>query len=432
MLESQRITQQVNEAEVRMDALATEVNEIVEVRDSEAGYDTYVKERRDKVRDLNKATGAYEELVLKLRSELRKEDVEAQALMAANTDTTGAAWTAELRELRQAAQATNIGHYMRAAETGRDVTDAALEYKQHVLGEDAKPEEFPLEMLLDRDEFFNLDARVMEEMRAEVTGAAAGTASMLSFADRLFATSDGAYLGAMYPAVGPGRHAYPIISGSTVAASYARGAAETPAGGLSIVNADPERIQHSYEYSSTDELTVPGVATYLAADLRMSLMAGLDNKVIDDILATLTDPGVTIVVETLNALLGRFGAGVDGKGAMDVRDVRIMVGIGTYKHVSALTTANIGQFMERVPHDRFRASSHIAAASSDDQAAIVYRTGAPASLKRLIAPIWRRGELLRDRARLQLQGTVTLTGVMHADVILVAQDLHDAISFHLA
>ena len=194
----------------------------------------------------------------RLRSELRKEDVEAQALMAANTDTTGAAWTAELRELRQAAQATNIGHYMRAAETGREVTDAALEYKQHVLGPDAKPEEFPLEMLLDREEYFNLDSRVVEEMRAEVTGAAAGTASMLSFADRLFATSDGAYLGAMYPAVGPGRHAYPIISGSTVAASYARGATETPAGGLSIVNADPERIQHSYEYSSTDELTVPG------------------------------------------------------------------------------------------------------------------------------------------------------------------------------
>ena len=432
MLESQRVTEQVNEAEVRMDALATEVNEIVEVRDSEAGYDTYVKERRDKVRALNEATGKYEELVLKLRAELRKEDVEAQAVMAANTDTSGAAWTPELRELRQAAQGANIGHYMRAAETGRDVDGPAKEYKQHVLGEDAKPEEFPLEMLLDRDEFFDLDARVMEEMRAEVTGAAAGTASMLSFADRLFATSDGAYLGAMYPAVGPGRHAYPIISGAVVAASYARGAAETVSGGLTIVNADPERIQHSYEYSSTDELTVPGVAAYLASDLRMSLMAGLDNKVIDDLITALTNATASTTVETLNRLLGRFGAGVDGKGAKDVRDVRIMCGIETYAHVSALSTSNIGQFMERVPHDRFRASSHIAVAASDNQAGIVYRTGAPSSLKRLIAPIWRRGELLRDRSRLQLQGTVTLTGVMHADVILVAQDLHDEITFHLS
>ena len=40
---------------------------------------------------------------------------------------------------------------------------------------------------------------------------------------------------------------------------------------MTDVNADPERVQHSYEYSSTDELTVPGVAASLAADLRMSL-----------------------------------------------------------------------------------------------------------------------------------------------------------------
>ena len=432
MLESQKTIQQVNALEERMATLATEANAIVELRDADAGYEAYVKERRDKAIEIGKVTKEYEDLVVKLRGEQRTEDIEAQALMAANTDTSGAVWTPELRELRQAAQAANIGHYFRAAETGRDVDGPAKEYKQHVLGEDAKPEEFPLEMLLDREEYFNMDARVMEEMRAEVTGAAAGTASMLSFADRLFATSDGAYLGAMYPAVGPGRHAYPIITGTTVAASYARGGAETVSGGLTIVNADPERIQHSYEYSSTDELTVPGVAAYLASDLRMSLMAGLDNKVIDDLIAALTDATAGTTVETLNRLLGRFGAGVDGKGAKDVRDVRIMCGIETYAHVSALSTSNIGQFMERVPHDRFRASSHIAAAASDNQAGIVYRTGAPSSLKRLIAPIWRRGELLRDRSRLQLQGTVTLTGVMHADVILVAQDLHDEISFHLA
>ena len=67
-----------------------------------------------------------------------------------------------------------------------------------------------------------------------------------------------------------------------MAGVIARGTAETPAGGLSIKNADPERIQHSYEYAAADELQMPGIANALASDLRQSLMAGLDNKVVDD------------------------------------------------------------------------------------------------------------------------------------------------------
>ena len=121
MLESQKTIQQVNALEERMATLATEANAIVELRDADAGYDAYVKERRDKAIEIGKATKEYEDLVVKLRGEQRTEDIEAQALMAANTDTSGAVWTPELRELRQAAQAANIGHYMRAAETGREV-----------------------------------------------------------------------------------------------------------------------------------------------------------------------------------------------------------------------------------------------------------------------------------------------------------------------
>ena len=92
----------------------------------------------------------------------------------------------------------------------------------------------------------------------------------------------------MYPAVGPGRHSYPIVTGvEDVGAAIARGTGETVAGGLTVVNADPERIQHSFEVARVDELQMPGIMAYIASDIRAGLIAGLDKKVIDDLLTGL-------------------------------------------------------------------------------------------------------------------------------------------------
>ena len=148
------------------------------------------------------------------------------------------------------------------------------------------------------------------EHRANLTGVV-DTAGALTYMDRLFSASDGAYLGAIFPAVGPGRHTYPIVTGSTVAATVARGTAQAAAGGLATVDADPERIQMSYEIGAVDELRMPGIGGYLATDLRNALMAGLDNKVIDDLVTALTEVNDNTVV-TLDEVLG--SASVRGGG----------------------------------------------------------------------------------------------------------------------
>ena len=64
----------------------------------------------------------------------------------------------------------------------------------------------------------------------------------------------------------------------------------------------------------------------------------------------------------------------------------------------------------------------MAAAATDDDEAFFIRMGP--SQPRLIVPVWRRGQLLRDAGRLQLQHAITLTGVMYADVIVVNSDQH--------
>ena len=55
------------------------------------------------------------------------------------------------------------------------------------------------------------------------------------------------------------------------------------AGAIAIANADPERIQMSYEWATSDELSAEGLEASLVGDLRLSLLRGLENKAIDDV-----------------------------------------------------------------------------------------------------------------------------------------------------
>ena len=336
----------------------------------------------------------------------------------------------ELREFRELGQRVTISDYVAAAVSERHVDGAAAEYNQHVFGTFAQGD-YPLEMLLDRDEYFDLDARtwgalVTEEKRTQITGVASNTGN-ITFVDRLLASSEAAYLRAQFPAVGPGRHSYPVVSGGSVAGVIARGTAETPSGGITIVNADPARIQHSYEYAATDELQMPGIANALASDLRMSLASGLDNKVVDDLVSALTRVAIAATVTTASLLAAVHGV-VDGKAARYFSEVQLLAGnTGATSQTTAFE--RIGALLAASTIDAvfawlasIRASAHMGAAAGGEDDIIVVKTG-PAPT-RLVVPVWRRGTLLRDTGRLQLEGAITLTGVMYADVILAKTDIH--------
>ena len=408
--------------------LQNEINAMQEVRlaDDRGNAEEYETAERQR----NERIGALAENRRQIIEALRAEDAAAQAAMATNIDTSG--WTAELREFRDLGQRTSITGYMQATVSEKRVDGAEAEYNDHVFGGNWQQGDYPLEMLLDRNEYFALSAQAIgdmqdEEKRTLITGVVSGSENE-TYVARLLADGDGTYLGATYPAVGPGRHSYPVVSGSTVAATIARGTAEVPAGGISIVNADPTRIQHSYEIDASDELQMPGLMPYMQGDLRASLLSGLDVKVLTDLIAGLTEVNDNATM-TLAKLFAKFGGAVDGKGARTVNQVRILASNESYTFASGLSIANVGTFMSLVPHDRFRSSANMPDHGTTDHGhGIAYRTGA-GSLPRLIAPVWRRGQLLRDTGRLQLSGAVTITGVMYADVIIVNSDLHQQLEF---
>ena len=227
MLESTRL----NNERIK---LQSEINALPEVRSDDADAATKLGERNAKLTELNV-------LGERVIAATQKEDGEAQAAMARDANTDG--WTPEMREFHALGQRTSMAEYMRAGIALRQLTPGTPEheYNKHVFGDTFNVGDYPVEMLLDRSEYFNLDAhqaqQVMEpddEQRTVITGNT-GAGGNLTFVDRLLQGSEGAYLRASYPAVGPGRHSYPIFSGTTSSMPESRAArAETPAGGLSV------------------------------------------------------------------------------------------------------------------------------------------------------------------------------------------------------
>ena len=97
--------------------------------------------------------------------------------MARDVDTSG--FTPEMREFHQLGQRCSMAEYMRAGIALRHLTPGTPEheYNKHVFGDTFNVGDYPVEMLLDRSEYFNLDAhqaqQVMEpddEQRTLITG----------------------------------------------------------------------------------------------------------------------------------------------------------------------------------------------------------------------------------------------------------------------
>ena len=295
--------------------------------------------------------------------------------MAKNINTDG--WTPELREFRDLAQATSLGNYVLAAAQGREIRDGPeFEYNTHVLNTWSLGD-FPMEQLLNRDQQVELGPDGFgqirtpvgsDEHRTAITGVA-GTHGSPTFMDRLFADSEGAYLRAIYPAVGPGRHSYPIVSGTgDIGAVIARGTAETVAGGITVVDANPERIQASFEVAAVDELVMPGITNYLGGDISGALMEGLDNKVVDDLVTASTAVDIASAVMTLATFLAGMGRAVNGRAARFLNEIRVLAGNADatgqttfYEAISAFIAGNINDGAFNILATA-RASAHMGAA----------------------------------------------------------------------
>ena len=286
--------------------------------------------------------------------EIDKESQEAAASRAGGEGERESRMTAEFREFREVAKKVSLNDYLHAARDARPVSGAAAEYNTHVFGHNAAGD-FPVEMLGERGKIDNLDARdwqdiIESEHRAAVTGTGVNPGSSTNYIQQLFGTSEAAFCGASFPAVGVGDHSYPIFSKSTTANNFARDAAEPEsAGSLTINTATNVRLQSSMVLTSEDENRIPNIAGGLVAHLRAGLQETLDDYVITQLIAALvaTDVDATGTTENLSRFLARVGGMVDGIGARNVGEVRGLLNTvpeagATTSLFSLLSAASLG------------------------------------------------------------------------------------------
>ena len=420
MLESHRLELEYGQTRQQMNQLSADIENRAA---DDPDMDTKLTERRslwDTLIDIDTRKMAAAE----------KEDAEAQAAVSRDADTSG--WDPELRELHQTVSQVSFMDVVESAskEAFPVAGSAFAEYRSHVLPSliDDHPGTFPIELLLPRDELVVLEGG---EFRAITVVAANAQASQRTIGMRLFAMGEAAYLGAIFPSVPAGDAVFPVITTATLGVSIADDTAETIAAGtITLKRFNALRIQRSYEYAIRESLDVIGLEAAFQADLRGSLMSGLDNIAIDAAITDLTTPTAASSEASLNTYLRSFSNAVDAKAAINDLQVRLLVGLSTYKHAHGKNISNIGTAFDLLPRERFRASAHLAAPVSNDQVAIAYRTGG--GVNRFIAPIWRRADILRDPYTQGKSGNVELIGSMYANAGMTAMDTHDELSFQLA
>ena len=420
MLESHRLELEYGQTRQQMNQLSADIENRAA---DDPDMDTKLTERRslwDTLIDIDTRKMAAAE----------KEDAEAQAVMSRDADTSG--WDAELRELHTSASAVSIMDVFDAAtqETFPAVGSAFAEYRSHVMEHrvEDKPGTFPLELLLPRHELGEMDGN---EYRAITTIGANVQANQRTIGARLFANGESAFIGAIFPSVGPGDAVFPVVTSTLLGVSLTDGTQETiAAGSIGIKRFVALRIQRAYEWAIRESYDAVGMEAAFSADLMGALQSGLDNIAIDAAISDLNNPTAASATATLSTYLGLFANAVDAKAAIDFTQVRALLGLTTYKHAYGLTLANIGTAFELLPRERIRSSAHLAQSVSGDQVGIVYRTGGGVS--RFIAPIWRRAELLRDPYSDSRRGNMRLHGTLYANAGLTAQDTHDEVSIQIS
>ena len=429
MLESQRLQSERAEVQNKLNS-----DRFVEMRSTDTDYESRQGEHKALREQLN---GINERFIVALA----KEDEETQAATAGQVNGEER-MTAELRELRETAKNATLNDYMLAARDGRPAAGAAGEYNVHVFGHNAAGD-FPVEMLGDRSNVYDIDARDWRDMkesenRAAITGTGVNPGASTNYIAQLFATSEAAFCGASFPAVGVGDHSYPIFSKSLTADDLDRDEAENESSGsLTINTATNRRLQSSMVLASEDENRIPNIVGGLTAHLRAGLQETLDAYVIGQLLAGLTSNDETAATLTLSKFLSLVGGMVDGKRARNVGEVRALINAvpasattnSVFSRLAGLSLGSGGSHMWELPRlsdpNFFRGSAHLPIVDANDAEVIMIGTAAGLSLGRLQVPIWRRAQMLRDTGVGQLRGRIQYTVAMFGAVEVTATDQHE-------
>lgn len=347
--------------------------------------------------------------------------------------------TPEGKEYREMFTRARMSDYF-AEQSNVTVDGASRELREHALGSNMQGFA-PIDLLL--------DAETALETRADAVSniATAIQDNQQSIAGRVFQRTDAMYLGAMMPTVEVGTVSYPRLNSGTSAYAPKVGVGrDAGAATLATKSINPQRLTASYVFNVETMAKIRGWESALRMDLRETMSDKLDELILVGQAAETDNDGTDN--EKFAGLINSLTAGSDvGSGAADWKrffslyddlvdgllaysdeDVRLLVGVDTWKAFQALeagTNGNSGLLRDRIDSNRWRVSKRIAAKASKKQQTIA-ALSVPDRVRGLFVPTWAGMEIITDPYSRAAQGERKLTAIM-----VVGSEVIDARAYSL-
>ena len=235
----------------------------------------------------------------------------------------------------------------------------------------------------------------------------------------VFPQSCAEFIGVDMPTVPVGDAIFPVLSTSVAPGTPAANADQgTSEAAFSAEKLSPGRIQAAFFYSREDRASFAQMDEALRKNLSDALADKLDSEILAGAAGGLFNGAIlanhNVTAETTFALYRSqllYGR-VDGKYANEARQIRVVLGSGTYAHAASQYRSNNADFnaLDSLMRDSggVKVSAHVPAVASTRQNALI-RLG---SRRDYVAPIWDGIEMVVDPYTQAKAGEIIITGVM--------------------
>ena len=262
--------------------------------------------------------------------------------------------TTEGRELRSIVDRATLGNYMQTALNDGVLDGAESELNAALEIRGGAGTQIPWHMLAEVGEDY--------EKRADAVTPAPDTvgATQSGILGRVFAHTAAAWLGVTMPQVPVGAAVYTTLttSGAAIGPQAKDGKVEAAAGVFTPQSVGPTRLTARYLFRMEDAAVLRGMEESLRADLRGALGEELDKQIIagdgtapnfDGFHGALTAAANVSAVATANNYIAALSGAVDGRYALSIDDVRMLVGAETYAQMMTLffasTSVNVSDYL---------------------------------------------------------------------------------------
>ena len=366
----------------------------------------------DILKEMDESVGAIQPLEVEYRASIVLEDEQENK---EKREQSADFETSEKRQLNELISKASLFDFVDEARSGKSVNGASLECRQALLGEGAKENLLPIQLLAPK---FN-ENKIEERADAESTLASGSENKALNpnFLNSVFPQSNLNALGIPMIPVPVGEAQFVAVTTAPTAGVPARAAAQdAEAVVFEPFSLTPRRAQSRVQFARESTFRMAGLEELLRTEIRNSLGNELDKQVISGAngftneLTNPTDPAVITYQNFVDTYTGL----IDGTYSAKLSDLRVICGAKTYevavtKFRTTSSEVSATDFIDSRTAG-LSVSGHIPAPASNIQRAVVAKISAPGN--NAVLPVWTGLEILVDPYSESSKGLISLTATL--------------------